>query len=178
MMVTQTTLRKSDKKYLEEWILGLLLDNPQLQDITWLDKVGYAMGESNPPVGTVFKLDQDYQIHSIGGADNTKEDYEYTLSFKLELINTRSDNDADWLSWIEEKIEETFVQVCEADAATRRIKDAAKEGKWSGTPAELLEKAVSSGAISEDEKDAIIQAKRARFSVNTVDAFDKEGHRR
>jgi hypothetical protein len=107
MVTQQEKLKKSSLRYLELWLLDLFINPssaPELQDVQWLDKVDYARESQEPPVGTLYRTDKEHLSHTVEGG--TEVEMEYKVAFRLEIMITRSDVDADEISWLEEKIED------------------------------------------------------------------------
>lgn len=100
---------KSANQFVLNWIVDLLTAETELQDINWQNEVDYDRETHNPPAGTVYRIDKDHKLHSIGGG--SMGDYEYTLTLRLEMFTTRSDASSEEkaIFYYEEKIEEMII---------------------------------------------------------------------
>jgi hypothetical protein len=100
---------KSANQYVLNWLVELLKANADTQEVNWIDAVDYAREFLDYPSGTIYRVDKEHGLHSFGTTGY--EDYEYNLTFRLEIVDKRAGLTSEErpIFFYEEKIEEVII---------------------------------------------------------------------
>ncbi|VAX22395.1 Acyl-CoA dehydrogenase [hydrothermal vent metagenome] len=119
------------------------------------------------PFGPPFKLPSDKLGHKVAGIILSPGAARERLTRGIYIPENKEEQIR--------RIEDTLEMVIAAEPVEKKVRSAIKEGKIESAGREAqFEEAVTSGVITKEEKEIVLNADKARFEVVSVDEFPKD----